>query len=68
MYALFVDSDDARVSVPERDSVIGTFYHDHVLTAVVNHYITNNPRPKVPRNNLLYKNAPVHRSALAADY
>ena len=40
MYTLFFDSDGivARVSVPENCSVTGTFYHDFVLSAIVNHY------------------------------
>jgi hypothetical protein len=37
MYALFYDSDGivACVTVPERGSVTGTFYHDHVLAAQI---------------------------------
>ena len=46
MYALFFDSDGilASVSVPENCSVTGTFYHDFVLSAVVNHYQAKCPK------------------------
>jgi hypothetical protein len=42
MYALFFDIDGmvARVAVPERDIVTGTFCRDNVLIIKVNHYIT----------------------------
>jgi hypothetical protein len=37
MYALFLTDgiDVARVAVPERGSVTGTFNHDHFLTALI---------------------------------
>ena len=66
MYALFFDNDGivARVSVPENCSVTGTFYHDFVLSVVVNHYQAKRPRAGVRRIKLLHDNAPTHRSAV----
>jgi hypothetical protein len=46
----------AHVAVHERGD------RDHVLTAVVNNYITKNQMPGVYRIKLLHDNAPAHRS------
>jgi hypothetical protein len=58
----------ARVTVAKRGSVTRTFYHDHVLIAVVYHYITKNPRSGVRRIKLRHDNAPAYRSASVQAY
>jgi hypothetical protein len=72
MNALCLDSGGivARAAVPESRSVTtGTFYLDHVLTAV-NHYptITKNLNSGMRRINLLHDNASALRSALVQAY
>jgi hypothetical protein len=54
MYALLFESDGilARVAVPERDNVTGTFYRGHVINALINHYITKKTQgPGCARSN-----------------
>ena len=66
MHALFFDSDGivAHVSVPENCSVTRTFYHDFILSAVVNHYQAKSPRSRVQGIKLLHDNIPTHFSAV----
>jgi hypothetical protein len=61
-------NDAALVAVPEKNSVTGTFYRDHVLTAVINHYVTKNTRAVLRWIKLLHDNAPAHMSALVKVY
>ena len=70
MYALFFDSNGtvARVSVPENCSVTETFYHDFVLSAIINHYQVKGPRAEVQGIKLLHDNAPANRSAVVKSY
>jgi histone-lysine N-methyltransferase SETMAR len=53
----------ARVAVSKEESVTGTFYRDHVLTATVNHYITKNPKIGMRIIKLHHDNAHAHRQA-----
>ena len=70
MYALFFECDGivARVPVPEKSSVTGTFYKERVLSAVVDHYITKRPRIGVRGLHILHDNGPDHRSAVVIEY
>ena len=70
MYALFFDCEGivARVPVPEKRSVTGTFYKEKVLSAVVDHYATTHPRTGVRGIHILHDNAPAHRSAVVLEY
>ena len=67
----------ARVSVPENCRVIGTFYHDFVLsaivnhnqaTAIVNHYQTRQSMARIRGIKLLHDNPPAHHSAVVKSY
>ena len=67
---MFFDRDGsvARVSVPENCRVIGTFYHDFVLSAVVNHYRAKHSRARIRGIKLLHDNTPAHHSAVVKSY
>ena len=59
LYALFFDVKGmvARIPVPERKTVTGTFYAEQVLPAVVNHYTTTRPRTGMRGMKLFHDNA-----------